>query len=160
MVYQADSTSGAVIPWRGSVDVLAGILADWSDNYSADLARMEKIMNVGGIDSTAIEAMVAQLKAAAARTQPALAPLQGAQPAEKSATRVDFSDALKASLDGVANAQNQADQLGKKFSMGDENVNLSDVMISMQKANISFQATVQVRNKLVSAYQEMMNMQV
>lgn len=139
---------------------LRGILADWSSNYSSDLGRMEKIMNVGGIDSTAIEAMVAQLKAAAARTQPAIAPLQGAQATEKSATRVDFSDALKASLDGVANAQNQADQLGKKFSMGDENVNLSDVMISMQKANISFQATVQVRNKLVSAYQEMMNMQV
>ncbi|MES2934461.1 MAG: flagellar hook-basal body complex protein FliE, partial [Pseudomonadota bacterium] len=42
----------------------------------------------------------------------------------------------------------------------DDSVNLSDVMISMQKASISFQATVQVRNKLVSAYQEMMNMQV
>tara|TARA_R110001599_G_scaffold159052_1_gene346178 strand:+ start:200881 stop:201306 length:426 start_codon:yes stop_codon:yes gene_type:complete len=139
---------------------LYGILADWSGNYSADLGRMEKIMNVGGIDSTAIEAMVAQLKAAAARSQPAIAPLEGAQPVEKSATRVDFSNALKASLDSVANAQNQSDQLGKRFSMGDDSVNLSDVMISMQKASISFQATVQVRNKLVSAYQEMMNMQV
>src|SRR3546814_4464673 len=100
-------------------------------------------MNVGGIDASAIEAMVAQLKAAAARSQPALAPLAGAQPAEKSATRVDFSDALKASLDNVANAQNEADLLGKKFSLGDESVNLSDVMISMQKASLSFQATVQ-----------------
>src|SRR3546814_14009184 len=76
---------------------------------------------------------------------------------EKSATRVDFSDALKASLDNVANAQNEADLLGKKFSLGDESVNLSDVMISMQKASLSFQATVQVRNKLVSAYQEMID---
>ena len=117
-------------------------------------------MNVGGIDSSAIEAMVAQLKAAAARSQPGIAPLDGVQSTEKSATKVDFSAALKASLDSVASAQNEAGQLGQKFSMGDENVNLSDVMISMQKANISFQATVQVRNKLVSAYQEMMNMQV
>jgi flagellar hook-basal body complex protein FliE len=118
------------------------------------------MMKVGGIDSSAIEAMVAQLKAAAARSQPATAPVEGLQQSEKSATRVDFSDALKSSLDSVASTQNSADQLGRRFSLGDENVNLSDVMISMQKANISFQATVQVRNKLVSAYQEMMNMQV
>ncbi len=116
-------------------------------------------MKVGGIDSTAIDAMVAQLKAAAARSQPA-ANLMGAAPVEKSATKVDFSQALKASLDSVASAQNHANTLGEKFTVGDDSVNLSDVMISMQKASISFQATVQVRNKLVSAYQEMMNMQV
>ncbi len=118
-------------------------------------------MKVGGIDSTAIEAMVAQLKAAAARSQPVINPLAGgASSVEKSATRVDFSQALKASLDNVASAQNHADQLGQKFTLGDDSVNLSDLMISMQKASISFQATVQVRNKVVSAYQEMMNMQV
>jgi flagellar hook-basal body complex protein FliE len=122
---------------------------------------MESVMRAGGIDSSAIDAMVAQLKAAAARASPAAAnPLQQAAPTEKSATKVDFSDALKASLDNVASAQNTADQLGQKFSLGDDSVNLSDVMIAMQKANISFQATVQVRNKLVSAYQDMMNMQV
>lgn len=118
-------------------------------------------MKVGGIDSTAIDAMVAQLKAAAARSQPAaMNPLGGASALEKSATKVDFSQALKSSLDNVASAQNHADQLGQKFTLGDDSVNLSDVMIAMQKASINFQATVQVRNKLVSAYQEMMNMQV
>jgi flagellar hook-basal body complex protein FliE len=44
--------------------------------------------------------------------------------------------------------------------LGDDKVNLSDVMINMQKASIGFQATVPVRNKLVSAYQAIMNMQV
>lgn len=117
-------------------------------------------MRVGGIDSTAIDAMVAQLKAAAARSQPTANLMGAAAPVEQSATKVDFSQALKASLDGVSSAQNHADKLGQKFSSGDDSVNLSDVMISMQKASISFQATVQVRNKLVSAYQEMMNMQV
>ena len=117
-------------------------------------------MKVGGIDSTAIDAMVAQLKAAAARSQPAVNPLGAASPVEKSATKVDFSQALKASLDSVASAQNQSNKLGERFTAGDDSVNLSEVMISMQKASISFQATVQVRNKLVSAYQEMMNMQV
>lgn len=115
-------------------------------------------MKVNGIDSSAIDAMVMQLKAAAARAQPASA--TPAVTAEKPASRVDFSQALKASLDNVASAQGHADALGQRFSLGDESVNLSDVMISMQKASISFQGTVQVRNKLVSAYQEMMNMQV
>jgi flagellar hook-basal body complex protein FliE len=44
--------------------------------------------------------------------------------------------------------------------MGEPNANLQDVMISLQKANISFQTMVQVRNKLVNAYQDIMNMQV
>ena len=119
-------------------------------------------MKVNGIDATAIQAMVAQLKSAAAQARPAAAAtgVAGTAPATKSAAQVDFSQALKASLDSVASAQNHADQLGQRFSLGDDSVNLSDVMISMQKASISFQGTVQVRNKLVSAYQEMMNMQV
>lgn len=117
-------------------------------------------MAVGGIDSSAIDAMVAQLKAVAARSQPGVNPLGSQLPTEESATQVDFSQALKNSLDSVASAQNSAEQMGQKFSSGDDSVNLSDVMISMQKANLSFQATVQVRNKLVSAYQDMMNMQV
>lgn len=44
--------------------------------------------------------------------------------------------------------------------MGDDSVSLSDVMVASQKAGIQFQATVQVRNKLVSSYHEIMNMQV
>lgn len=117
-------------------------------------------MKVNGIDSSAIEAMVSQLKAAAARAHQPSEPLAGVGPVEQPAAKVDFSQALKASLDSVASAQSSADQMGQRFTMGDDSVNLSDVMISMQKASISFQATVQVRNKLVSAYQDMMNMQV
>jgi len=113
-------------------------------------------MKAGVIDASRIESMMAQLKAAAARPQHAVNTVQP----EKPAGRVDFASALKSSLDQVNAAQQGAEHLGQKFSMGDDSVNLSDVMISMQKANISFQATVQVRNKLVSAYQEIMNMQV
>jgi flagellar hook-basal body complex protein FliE len=75
-------------------------------------------------------------------------------------TKVDFSEALKASLDQVNNSQTKAVELGKGFAMGDDSVNLSDVMVASQKASISFQATVQVRNKLVSAYHDIMNMQI
>jgi flagellar hook-basal body complex protein FliE len=115
-------------------------------------------VNTGAIDISRIEAMITQLKlAATAKPHGIESPsLQGETPAAK----VDFADALKASLDQVNNAQTKAGELGKAFTSGDNNVNLSDVMISMQKANISFQATLQVRNKLVSAYHEIMNMQV
>jgi flagellar hook-basal body complex protein FliE len=131
-------------------------------------------MNIGGIDSSRIEAMMAQLKAAA--TKPAmpsatsalnggiggiggLGKAGGAESAG-SASKVSFSDALKAQLDNVSKAQDQAEDMGKRFAAGDDKVSLSDTMIAMQKASITFQATVQVRNKLVSAYHEIMNMQV
>lgn len=115
-------------------------------------------MNVNGIDSSRIESMMAQLKAAA--TKPAGQPVVPAGPAEVAAPKVDFADALKNSLSQVSEAQKSAGELSRAFSMGDDKVSLSDVMVSMQKASIGFQATVQVRNKVVQAYQEMMNMQV
>ena len=110
------------------------------------------------IDNSRIEAMVAQLRAAEARMNGGS--VNPFRKTEQTTEKVDFSDALKASLDQVNSVQTKADQLGQRFVAGDDNVNLSDVMISMQKANISFQATVQVRNKLVEAYQDIMNMPV
>ncbi|MFZ6755920.1 flagellar hook-basal body complex protein FliE [Undibacterium sp. Ji50W] len=116
-------------------------------------------MKMGGIDASRIEAMVAQLKATAAKME-AGAGLGVNQAENLSPGKLDFADALKASLDSVNQAQMSSQQLGEKFAMGDDKVSLSDVMISMQKANISFQTTVQVRNKLVSAYHDIMNMQI
>jgi flagellar hook-basal body complex protein FliE len=115
-------------------------------------------MTIGAIDGGRIEAMIAQLKNAASRPAGMAppAPAGGAAPVAK----LDFADALKASIGEVSAAQNQAGAMGKAFTMGDESVSLSDVMVSMQKASIGFQATMQVRNKLVQAYQEMLNMQV
>ncbi len=72
----------------------------------------------------------------------------------------DFGALLKNSLDQVNNAQQEATELSKAFELGQPNANLQDVMVSLQKANLSFQTMVQVRNKLVSAYQEITNMQV
>ena len=115
-------------------------------------------MNVGGIDSSRIEAMLVQLKAASARLEENATHAVGGPTAAPA--KLDFADALKASLDQVNSVQLTSEQLGKKFAMGDDKVSLSDVMISMQKANISFQTTVQVRNKLVSAYHDIMNMQI
>jgi flagellar hook-basal body complex protein FliE len=63
-------------------------------------------------------------------------------------------------VDEVNSAQMDAKQLTRQFEAGDPDVNLQDVVLSLQKASLSFQTMVQVRNKLVSAYQEIMNMQV
>ncbi len=114
-------------------------------------------MKTGGIDSSQIQAMIAQLKAAA--TKPSLTtPVIQTEPT--ATTKADFSDALKTALDSVSASQTQADSMSKQFALGDDSVSLSDVMIAQQKASINFQATIQVRNKLVSAYHDIMNMQV
>ncbi len=70
-----------------------------------------------------------------------------------------FASVLKESIDQVNNSQNEADNMTTKLING-ENVDLHQVMIAQQKANITLQATLEVRNKVIEAYQEMMRMQV
>lgn len=113
-------------------------------------------MITGGIDSTRIEAMLAQLKATATGAQRTA----NTAPSVAAAPKTGFADALKSSLDNVNQAQLQAQQMGQSFATGDDKVSLSDTMIAMQKANLSFQEAVQVRNKVVAAYTTIMNMQV
>lgn len=111
------------------------------------------------IDSKSIEAMVSQLRSAAAQAAGQVAPMSQVQQV-KAPGKVDFGDLLRQSLDQVNGVQQKATTLGERFALGDDSVNLSDVMIATQKASIAFQATVQVRNKLVSAYHDIMNQQV
>ena len=70
----------------------------------------------------------------------------------------DFSAILKQSIDAVNDSQKVSGQLAKSFEMGNPDVSLVEVMIASQKASVSFQAMVQVRNKLVEAYKDIMNM--
>lgn len=126
-------------------------------------------MKTSGIDAGQIQAMLAQMRKAAQgpnadqafeiaeSLQSGTTPTKnGGQPSDK----VDFGDVLKQSLDQVNQLQQTSKQMSKEFAMGDDSVDLADVMIAGQKASIGFQATVQVRNKLVQAYTDMMNMQV
>lgn len=119
-------------------------------------------MSIGSIDTSRIEAMVAQLRAAGARATPAAAnPIgEGLLQTKPATGPVDFQSALKSSLDQVNQVQLQSQRLAERFELGDSTVSLSDAMISLQKSSIALQQTVQVRNKLVSAYQEIMNMGV
>lgn len=118
-------------------------------------------MSIGGIDNSRIKAMLEQLKAAASK--PEVSPLAASVAstlATRAAPRVDFAEVLHNSLQGVSDRAHHAQNLSQRFSMGDDAVSLSDAMIAMQKSSIAFQATVQVRNKLVTAYHDIMNMQV
>jgi flagellar hook-basal body complex protein FliE len=71
-----------------------------------------------------------------------------------------FQQAMSQALRGVSNSQNQASQMQREVQMDNPTVSLEETMIAMQKAQIGFQATLQVRNRLVQAYSEIMSMQV
>ncbi len=110
------------------------------------------------MDATGIDRMLSQLRTAQALASRKPEVRTGVP--EAGAPKADFSTMLKDSLNQVAKTQNDAVQLSKAFSVGDPNTNLQDVMIAMQKSTISFQQAIQVRNKLVQAYQEVMNLAV
>ena len=72
----------------------------------------------------------------------------------------EFGKLLRNGLDQVNQSQQSASQLADAFERGTPGVELPQVMLEMQKASVSFRALTEVRNRLVSAYQEIMNMPV
>ncbi len=106
------------------------------------------------MDTRGIDQMLSELRATSQ--------VAGGKPAQSgpAAGEVSFGDVLQTAIADVSSAQMQAQEMAKGFSAGDPNVNLQDVMVNLQKANLSFQQMVQVRNKLVTAYQDIMNMSV
>ncbi len=75
-------------------------------------------------------------------------------------TKADFNELLKSSLEAVNEAQREAQGLKVDFQTGTSDKSLAEVMIASQKADLSFRAVTEVRNKLVTAYQDIMNMPV
>jgi len=106
------------------------------------------------MDTRGIDQMLSELRATSQ--------VAAGKPAQSAAAagETDFGQVLQTAIDQVSSAQMQAQEMAKGFSSGDPNVNLQDVMVNLQKANLSFQQMVQVRNKLVTAYQDIMNMSV
>ena len=111
------------------------------------------------IDPTAMNALLDKLEA----TRAAMAQLPsalGKADAAHGAKSVDFAAMLKSQLARVDGAQSQAMGLADRFQMGDPKVTLEETMVSLAKANISFQQMVQVRNRVVAAYHDIMNLQI
>ncbi|MFK3661115.1 flagellar hook-basal body complex protein FliE [Scandinavium sp. NPDC088450] len=100
---------------------------------------------------TGIEGVLTQMQAAAsvARNQ-----------AVEEQPSISFAGQLSSALDRISETQNSAKAQAEKFAMGEPGIALNDVMTDLQKSSVSLQMGIQVRNKLVAAYQEMMSMQV
>ncbi len=85
--------------------------------------------------------------------------LQGSRPEAAPRAAAGFAEALGQAIQDVNRQQVEADQAVQKLQTGGAE-NLHEVMIAMEKADISLRLTVQMRNKIVDAYQEIMRMQV
>jgi flagellar hook-basal body complex protein FliE len=110
------------------------------------------------MSSMQINQVLAQMRALQARAEgisvsPLSAPSAAAQP-------VDFASLMKGTVDRVASMQNQATALADAYEAGDKDIDLTKVMLEVQKAGLAFRAMTEVRNKLVDAYQQVMNMSV
>lgn len=88
----------------------------------------------------------------------------GAEPVTPAAPAVDdqtgFSRFLMDAIDKVNESQQLSSELKKDFQLGKEGIDITQVMIASQKANIEFQMMMQVRNKLINAYKDIMNMAI
>jgi len=105
------------------------------------------------MDTRGIEQLIGELRSTAqAASSGAVAPAGGAE------GQVDFAQVLQSALKDVSSAQQEARSLAQEFTAGNPEANLQEVMVNLQKASLSFQQMVQVRNRLVSAYQDIMNM--
>ncbi|HEY9572441.1 MAG TPA: flagellar hook-basal body complex protein FliE [Pusillimonas sp.] len=106
---------------------------------------------------SAIESMLSQMRAVA---QAASSTPSASAKSVTGANGGGFASELARSLERVSTLQNDSASQARAFQMGAPDISLNDVMIDMQKAGIAFQATVQVRNRLVAAYQEIASMPV
>lgn len=108
------------------------------------------------IDTVSMDALLAKMNAIR-ETMPGLgAGAVGKAPAAKA----DFAATLKASIESVDASQKVSTELAQRFQLGDSTVSLEETMVAMAKANLSFQQMVQVRNKVIAAYHDIMNMPV
>ncbi len=110
----------------------------------------------GGVamSSMQIQQVLAEMRSLQARASGAAeTPAMGAQPS-------DFANLMKNSVDHIATMQNQATALADAYEAGDKSVDLTKVMLEVQKAGLAFHAMTEVRNKLVDAYTQVMNMSV
>jgi len=106
------------------------------------------------MSSMQITQVLAEMRALQARASGiADTPAATAQPSE-------FANLMKNSVDHIAGMQNQATALADAYEAGDKSVDLTKVMLEVQKASLAFRAMTEVRNKLVDAYQQVMNMSV
>jgi flagellar hook-basal body complex protein FliE len=113
-----------------------------------------------------INSVLAQIRSISAQTKIGGPGAAGAAGALGNATAVgksgasEFANLMRQGIDQVNQTQQSADALATAFQKGTPGVELPQVMLEMQKASVSFRAVTEVRNRLVNAYQEIMNMPI
>jgi len=111
------------------------------------------------MNSIDVNRVLSQIRSLQSQAGGRPAGLSGVTAAAADATPANgFGELLNNSIDSVAKAQNGAGELQKKFELGDPNTDLASVMLATSKSQVSFKAMVEVRNRMVSAYQDIMNM--
>ena len=106
------------------------------------------------MSSMQIQQVLAEMRSLQARASGvAEMPIAAAQPS-------DFANLMKNSVDHISTMQNQATALADAYEAGDKSVDLTKVMLEVQKAGLAFRAMTGVRNKLIDAYTQVMNMSV
>jgi flagellar hook-basal body complex protein FliE len=107
------------------------------------------------MSSMQIQQVLSEMRALQARASGVSAPSTASvvQPS-------DFADLLKNSVDHIASMQNQATAMSAAYEAGDKSVDLTKVMLEVQKASLAFHAMTEVRNKLLDAYTQVMGMSV
>ena len=110
------------------------------------------------MDTKNLDSMMARMQA----MQAAMNGLPGAPASNevKSDNGVDFQNILKNAIEHVNSAQNAAQAKAQAFSAGNSDTSLEEVIVSLQKANLSLQGMIAVRNRLVDAYKEVTSLQV
>ena len=86
--------------------------------------------------------------------------MQGSEISPVNNSSNNFGSLLKNAIDNVSEIQLEAGRLKTAFEVGDHSVTLAETMVASTKAGLAFSATVQVRNKFVEAYKEIMSMPV
>jgi flagellar hook-basal body complex protein FliE len=110
------------------------------------------------IDSTRL---LMELRSLAAEAQRAPANLSSASTEAASGSAApDFGAMLKSSINQVSEMQKSSEAMGTAFEQGQPGIDITRVMVEAQKATLAFRAMTEVRNRLVSAYQDVMNMPV
>jgi flagellar hook-basal body complex protein FliE len=107
------------------------------------------------MSSMQIQQVLAEMRALQARASGAASEIT---PAANSPA--DFASLLKDSVDHIAAMQNEATALANAYETGDKSIDLTKVMLEVQKAGLAFRAMTEVRNKLLDAYTQVMNMSV
>ena len=107
-----------------------------------------------------IDRVLSQIRALSAQASAGAAKVPAVAREAESVAGGGFAQLLKQGIEQVNSAQASATQMATAFERGTPGVELPQVMLEMQKASVSFRALTEVRNRMVNAYQEIMNMPI